>query len=186
MKNEFLVGEKIYLRGLDKTDLEGDYFRWLNDPEVTRFMETGLFPNTPEKMESFYNSINSNNNNIMFAIIDRKTEKHIGNIKLGPINWVHRNAVFGTLIGNREYWGKGCATEAVKLILSYAFERLNLNKVEAGVVECNIASIKKNEKCGMRIEGRRREIFCYDGKFYDGVLMGITRQDYYGQKNKKK
>jgi RimJ/RimL family protein N-acetyltransferase len=134
MRHPFISGKKIYLRGLERLDLEGEYFDWLNDREVTKFLNSGGFPNTAEKMEEYYRNIVLSADNAMFAIIDKESDGHIGNIKLGPINWLMRIAPLGIMIGNKECWGKGYGTEAIRLVLGYAFNRLNLHKVITGIV----------------------------------------------------
>jgi RimJ/RimL family protein N-acetyltransferase len=178
MHHPFIVGNKIYLRGLEKADLKGAYFDWLNDREVTKFMESGRFPNTREAMKKYYHDTRLSGNDVMFAIIDTETDKHVGNIRLGPINWIARVAPFGIMIGDKEFWGRGYGTEAIKLVLDYAFNRLNLHKVTAGIVAIHKASIKAFEKAGLEIEGRVKSQFCLDGKYYDSLYLGITEEDF--------
>ena len=178
MYHPFIVGEAIYLRGLERADLEGAYFDWLNDREVTKFLAFGRFPNTKEAMEEYYNNTALSNNNAMFAVADKKTDKHIGNIKLGPMNWIARTAPLGIMIGDRQFWGKGYGTEAIRLILDYAFNTLNLHKVIAGVVAVNQASKRAFEKAGFTIEGHARSQFYLNGEYSDSLYLGITREDF--------
>ena len=178
MNHPFIVGEKIYLRGLERADLEGAYFDWLNDREVTKFLESGRFPSTKEAMEEYYNNTALSNNNAMFAVVDKKADKHIGNIKLGPVNWITRIASLGIMIGDKESWGKGYGTEAIRLVLDYAFNRLNLHKVTAGIAAIHKASIKAFEKAGFTIEGHAKSQFYLDGEYSDSLYLGITREDY--------
>ncbi len=178
MYHPFIIGERIYLRGLDKADLEGSYFDWLNGREVTKFLDSGAFPNTMDKMEEYYRNVTSSPNNVMLAIIDKESDKHIGNIKLGTIDWITRVAPLGIMIGDKKFWGKGYGTEAIRLVLDYAFKRLNLHKVFAGVVAIHQASIKAFEKTGFEIEGKARSNCFIDGKYYDSLYLGITEEDF--------
>jgi len=178
MHHPFMIGEKVYLRGLERADLEGDYFQWLNDREVTKFMDSGVFPNTMEKMDEFYRNTALSSNNVILAIIQRETDKHIGNIKLGPIKWISRVSPLGIMIGDKECWGKGYATEAIRLVLDYAFKRLNLHKVTAGIVAIHDASIKAFQKAGFEIEGRAKSQFFIDGEYYESLYLGITKGDF--------
>jgi ribosomal-protein-alanine N-acetyltransferase len=178
MHHPFIIGKKIYLRGLERLDLEGEYFNWLNDREVTRFLNSGVFPNTVEQMEEYYRNIVLSADNAMFAIIDKESDEHIGNIKLGPIDWLMRIAPLGIMIGNKECWGKGYGTEAIRLVLDYAFNRLNLHKVIAGIVAIHQASIRAFEKGGFEREGQAKSQFFLDGKFYDSLYLGITEEDF--------
>jgi [ribosomal protein S5]-alanine N-acetyltransferase len=179
MKNPFISGEKVYLRRLEQDDLVGDYFQWLNDFEVTKFLETGHFPNSHESMESYFAQHSSAGNEVFLAVCLCDNDRHIGNVKLGSINWIHRRAEFGIVIGAKDCWNKGYGTEATVLLIDYAFRRLNLHKVMLGVVETNHAAIKIYEKIGFKVEGRLREQLYVDGRYRDNILMGALPQEFY-------
>ncbi|HRK62360.1 MAG TPA: GNAT family protein [Candidatus Omnitrophota bacterium] len=178
MKNPILNGKKVYLRDLVYDDLFGDYFQWLNDEEVTRYTYIGREPNSIEKMKAYYQAVALSDNNALFAIIDRGTDKHIGNVRLGPIHPVHRNANFGILIGNKNFWGKGYASESMRLVVEYAFAQLNVHKINLGVVAHNSVASSLYERVGFRLEGCARGNFRYDDKFLDCLYMGYLRDDY--------
>lgn len=178
LSKAFLVGKRLYLRPLLKSDITEIYLSWLNDAEVTRYIETGLFPVTKKDLEEFYKKIKVSKTDIMFAIIDKKHDLHIGNIKLGGINWVHRFADLGIMIGDEKSRGKGYGTEACILAIEYAFKRLNLNKVFLGCHSNNIAAIKTYKKVGFRIEGRLKKMLNVDGKYVDKILMGILQSQF--------
>ncbi len=173
-----MVGKRLYLRPLLKSDITKRYLSWLNDAEVTRYIETGLFPVTEKDLEEFYKKIRVSKTDIMFAIIDKKHDLHIGNIKLGGIKWVHRFADLGIMIGDKAYWGRGYGEEACRLLLGYAFNRLNLNKVTLGSYATNLAALKTYKKVGFKIEGRIKKLLSIDGKYVDHVLMGILQSEY--------
>jgi RimJ/RimL family protein N-acetyltransferase len=185
MIHPFLISKNIYFRALQKEDLEGPYFDWLNDFHVTRLMESGKYPNTRDAMLAFFEKNANSPNFVIFAVCELTTDKHVGNIKLGPINWLHRTTNFGLMIGDRSSWGKGYATEAMHLIVAYAFDRLNLNKINLGVVAENTAATRVYEKVGFVIEGRVRENFIVEGKALDSVIMGMTAREYYARKGEK-
>lgn len=178
MHHPFIVGKKLYLRGLEISDLEGSYFQWLNDREVTKYMDSGNFPNNMASMEQFYQGTVLSNDNVFFAIADIETDKHIGNVKLGPINWISRISPLGIMIGDKDYWGKEYGSESVKLVVEYAFKVLNLHKVTLGVVATHEAAVKVYEKSGFKIEGRAKEQFYLDGEYYDTLFMGMTKDDF--------
>lgn len=171
MYHPFLVGNKVYLRGIEQKDLEGSYFDWLNDPEVTKYLDSGYFPNNMENMQEYVKSAGNNVKGTLFAIIEITTDRHVGNVRLGPINWIHRNSHMGIIIGDKEVWGKGYATETIKLIANYAVKRLNLHKISAGVNASNKASIRAFEKAGFAIEGLKKDEVYADGKYHDGVIL---------------
>lgn len=178
MRHPFLVGEKTYYRAVEQRDLEGPYFQWLNDPEVTQYLVTGLFPNTMEKMEHFLKEVGNFQQNVFLAMIDKATEKHIGNMKIGPIDWIHRRAEYGIMIGDKNFWGRGYCIEATRLMVQYAFEKLNLHRLELTVVADHVSAVASYERVGFKVEGRGREQFYCRGKFLDRLYMGILRKEF--------
>jgi len=177
-KAAFLRGSKVYLRPLEHTDLNETYLGWLNDPEVTQYMETGTFPSTMHDLEKFYQGVTGSKTEVIFAVADRKSHRHVGNVKLGPINWVHRNAMFGIMIGDKGLWGSGVGEEATRLIADYAFQRLNLNRVTLGVFAEHESAVRCYEKVGFRVEGRIRQDLFLEGEYKDRLWMGLLRSEY--------
>ena len=104
---EFIAGSKVYLRAFSPEDLTEKYLSWLNDPGVTKYMESGIFPSTMRDLESFYERIAASRSDVLMAVIDKESREHTGNVKLGPIQWVHRSAIFGIMIGEKRFWGRG-------------------------------------------------------------------------------
>ena len=173
----FLEGKNIYLREVRITDADENYYNWMNDNEVTKYLESRFYPQSKEKIEEYIRSINDNPNYVFLAIIEKKSNTHIGNIKLGRINWFHRLADVGLIIGEKTAWGKGYATEAIKLVTEYAFRKLNLHKLAAGCCKENIASEKAFKKNGYIVEGIRKKHSFYNGKYADVILMGIINEE---------
>jgi ribosomal-protein-alanine N-acetyltransferase len=176
--SEFVRGLRIYLRPLEPEDLNARYLRWLNDPEVTAYMETGTFPTTAADLEKFYNEVTRTRDHVILAVADKKSGQHIGNVKLGPIHWVHRSATFGMMIGDQKFWGKGVGLEATRLMVEYGFDRLNLRRIELGVFAEHKAAVRCYEKAGFKVEGCLRESLFKDGTYKDKVLMGLLRSEY--------
>ncbi len=178
MKTPYIVGKKIYLRPLERNDINERYLSWLNNPEVTRYLETGIFPTTMEGLEQFYKQVSGSTSQVMLAIVDKDTDQHIGNVKLGLINWIHRKATFGILIGDNKFWGKGLGSEATQLMVEYGFFRLNLRRIDLGVYAEHKAAIRSYEKVGFKIEGHFREDCFLEGQYKDIVHMGLLRSEY--------
>jgi RimJ/RimL family protein N-acetyltransferase len=124
---------------------------------------------------------------VILAIVEKKSGQHIGNMKLGPIDWVHRRAVFGILIGEKKFWGRGIGQEVTRLAVEYAFVRLNLNRVSLGVFAEHEPAVHCYEKIGFRVEGRFREDLFRDGKYHDRLWMGLLCAEYLAsQKGRRK
>ncbi|MDF1876170.1 GNAT family N-acetyltransferase, partial [Sulfurimonas sp. SAG-AH-194-I05] len=123
-------------------------------------------------IKNFVKSIEEDSNSILFAICDNKTDNHIGNIKIGPINRIHRKADISFFIGNKDYWSKGYAKESIELILEYAFNILNLHKLCAGVYEDNIGSKKTLENNGFIVEGIKKDECYIDSKWTNVYILG--------------
>ena len=174
----FIPGTLVYLRPLCREDLSGRYSAWMNDPEVTCYIESGIFPSTSEDLEKFFRDVTGSRNQVIMAVADKKTHRHIGNVKLGPIDWVHRRSHFGILIGEKDFWGKGVGAEVTRLIVEYAFKRLNLNRVDLGVYAEHQSAVRCYEGVGFKIEGRLRQDLFHHGQYKDRLWMGLLRSDY--------
>lgn len=176
--NHYIEGEKIYLREIRTDDVNENYYRWMNDEEITAYTESRFKPQSIEQLKEYVAKIYGDSNSIFLAIIDKDTDKHIGNIKLGNINWIHRFGDIGIIIGEKSFWGKGYGSEAIKLLTVYSFNKLNLHRIWAGCYELNKGSIAAFKKIGFKEEGILRKQYFYNGKYIDGVILGITNEDF--------
>jgi len=179
MNIPFLNGNKIFLREATTKDANIEYLTWINDYDVVKNMTTGLFPTSHEDLLEYLKKTNESNTDVLFAIIDKKEERHIGNVKLGEINWIHRHAYLGVMIGNKKYWGKGHGKEACELLLWYAFNRLNMHKVSVALSCDNIAARKIYDTLGFKLEGTRKKHVFKEGKYNDDIIMGILEEEYF-------
>jgi RimJ/RimL family protein N-acetyltransferase len=169
---ESLEGERIRLRLISVSDVDGPYYRWMNDPEVTRYLESRFSKNTRPAMRKFVRDILKNKNILFLAMVLKDGDRHIGNIKLGPINRAHSYADVGILIGEKDCWGKGYATEALGVLSDYAFNRLNLHKLTAGCYAGNVGSAKAFLAAGFVQEGVRKSQYLCEGRYVDALLFG--------------
>jgi [ribosomal protein S5]-alanine N-acetyltransferase len=179
MRNPFLIGERSYLRFLEESDVNEDYIGWLNNKEVTRYLETGKFPSTALSVKKFLERFSGSSTDLIFGIIAIDTDEHIGNVTLNQINWIHRTAVTGIMIGRESFRGRGYGFEAWSLILEYAFERLGLRRIEAGAVDANMASIATMKKLGFKEEGIRRKHVLVEGEYRDAIKFGLFKEEFY-------
>jgi [ribosomal protein S5]-alanine N-acetyltransferase len=174
MHHLFLEGKNIYLRGLEEKDLFGDYFQWLNDSETCRYNGHAIFPNSEKRIRDYLTCVQEGDSAVAFAIIEKKTEKHIGNISLQDIDWISRNAEIAYII-SKEYGGRGYGYASGCLVIQYAFERLNLLRVYCGTSSENIPMQKLAEKLGMKKEGERKKAMYKMGEYVDLYEYGIVR-----------
>jgi RimJ/RimL family protein N-acetyltransferase len=171
----FIEGERIYLRGVYLSDANENYRRWMNDDQVTQYLESRFYPHSVESIASYISHVNESPDSVLLAIVIKDKNAHIGNIKIGSINWIHRFADVGIMIGEKAYWGQGLATEAIKLVVDYAFNKLNLRRLEAGCYANNPASLRAFQKAGFIEEGRLKQRYFWNAEYVDRVCLGIVR-----------
>ena len=170
----FLTGNSIYLRGLEREDVDGNWLQWFNDREVTKYMANGSYPTTRESHLKFYDSTCVDNpQHVVLAIIESATGAHVGNLGLHRINWLCRRAEVGIVIGERSAWGKGYGTEAVRLLVEHGFRRLNLHKIFARVDAENKAGVRMFERAGFTLECTLKDEIVRDGRFFDTAYLSI-------------
>lgn len=112
----------------------------------------------------------------VFAITDSAAADFVGCMGIHP-EATHNSATVGYWIG-KPYWGRGFATAALRLLIRFGFERLQLNRIEAGHLKHNAASGRVMQKAGMRCEGTRRGSQLHRGEYKDAVWYAIIREDY--------
>jgi ribosomal-protein-alanine N-acetyltransferase len=168
------VSARLALRQLTPADVTERYVAWLNDDEVNRYLESRFAAHTLATTRGFVEAMEADGSNVLLGVFLTHDGRHIGNIKIGPIDAVHRSADVGLLIGERDEWGKGYATEAIGLATEYAFSVLDLRKLTAGCYEQNLGSARAFEKAGWRREGTRRRQFVSDGRRVDEILLGVV------------
>lgn len=176
-KINFINGKKICLRQYEAKDIDV-WFNWFNDAEVVRFMDQRRWPNTKEKQKRYLEAMSSSRSDMQLAIIYRPSGKLIGTVGLHGIDPVNRNADISVIIGDRKYWGKGLAKEAVGLLIDHAFRMLNLHKLTAGFVNGNTASQRLFDSFGFKKEALLRAQVYLDGKYQDIIRMGLLKKDY--------
>lgn len=181
-KDAFLEGGSVTLRPLRPEDINERYVSWLNDPEVTRYLEVGRFPSTIRDLERFHEACSASRNAVMLAVCLRDGGRHVGNIELGRIDWVHRHADIGILIGEKDQWGQGVGSEALVLMLAYAFDRLDLKKIIMGAYSSHAAAIRMYERAGFRVEGQLTSMLNDNGIWVDKVILGMTQAEYHARR----
>ena len=141
-------------------------------------METRWIQQTLSMVHEFVKSQRENDHSILFAIRLSSNDRHIGNIKIGPINKHHNHADISYFIGDKSQWNKGIATECINLISGFAFYDLKLHKVEAGTYAEAVGSWKALEKNGFTREGVFRKQVVFGEQYIDTYRYGLLSSEY--------
>ena len=169
--------ERLVLRELAAGDVSADYVAWLNDPEVSRFLETRHSPQDAASVTAFVAAVRARDDEHLFGIFLKDSGRHIGNIKVGPVRAHHGVADVSLLVGARDCWGKGYASEAIAALSRYAFDDLGVAKLSASMYAPNQGSLHAFLKAGYREEGRRRGHYDLDGERCDLIELGLLPED---------
>lgn len=177
-----LPGKQIVLREYFITDAESIHC-WRNDIETTirmgrKFREPASLEETTDSLSKIIEQ--PPKNALFYAIAEKESLRYIGGIDLTDIDHIDRNAVLSIVIGKDEDRNKGYATEAINILLQYAFDDIKLHKISLNVYENNIAAIRCYCKCGFQEEGRKRDHSFINNEYFDLIQMGILENEFRG------
>ena len=172
-----LVGEKCYLSPLTPEDAERST-QWDNDLEVA--LPLGDEAWTPTGLEGTREQIAEalRQHAHLFGIVDLASDELIGRCVLFQVDHVNRSAMMGIVIGEKGYWGQGYGREAIRLLLDYAFNLLNLNSIMLGTFSFNERALRCYRAVGFREIGRRRQARIVGDRRYDAVFMDILADEF--------
>jgi ribosomal-protein-alanine N-acetyltransferase len=162
---------RVALRLLRPDEVTDAYVDWLNDPEINRYLESRFQPQDRASVTAFVAAMLASDRNLLLAITDPANGRHVGNIKLGPIDRPHGLADIGIIIGDRAAWGRGLGTAAIECVVAIARDELGLRKLTAGCYASNRASARAFEKAGFHVDAIRRDHLNLDGRFEDHILL---------------
>jgi RimJ/RimL family protein N-acetyltransferase len=173
-----LFGDRIRLRAIERADLP-TFVRWFNDPDVRRYLAM-YAPMSSAMEERWFEAQLDSKDAFLFAVEahDDDAWVHIGNAGLSSIDWKNRHAVFGIALGEKAYWGQGYGADATRTMLRFAFQEMNLHRVELEVYDHNPRARRCYEKAGFRHEGIRRQALFRDGHWHDTFHMAILRDEF--------
>lgn len=170
-----LDSAKVQLRPLSHQDVNQSYQAWLADAEVNRYLETRHLEQTLDRIRDFVEAKMNSADEYLFAIVRSDNDRHIGNIKLGPVKTTHKLADVSLFIGDRASWGGGFGSAAIAGVTRFALGTLQLNKVVSSVYAPNVGSVRAFLKVGWRKEAILKEHYMLDGSPCDLVIMGMWR-----------
>ena len=167
----------IYLRVLSAVDVTDDYVGWFSDSVVHEFLDS---KNISKQDAIDYIELGiAENHYYVYGIFDESNQKHIGNLKVGPIDRNHGTSDLVTVIGDRNYWGKGLATKAIKLGNIIAFETHDIRKLSGGIAENNVGSIKAYTRAGWIVEAIMKGHHLINGMPQDRVVVSCFNPKYF-------
>jgi RimJ/RimL family protein N-acetyltransferase len=182
MQPPFLEGDKVRLRALTTADASERYLAWLNDPDVLRHRGPKAYPSTLAELERYVESIPTRGD-LVLAVCEKETGRHVGNIALNTILWVHRSAELSIMIGAKDVWGRGLGKEAIELVTRHAFESMGLNRLWAE--SPNPAFNAAVKGLGWTHEGTKRRAFLIGGRFVDMDCWSILADEYFAPRKEK-
>ncbi len=156
------------------------FVKWDRDTEQHRLADSDPAQLWSEKKikEVIEKHAENNSRSFRFSIRTLADDTLIGGVGLWISSWTHADTWLGISIGERDYWGKGYGSEAVRLAVQYAFLELNLRRVSLGLHAYNERALKSYQKVGFKLEGRMRGEGLRDGDRYDSLWMGILREEW--------
>ena len=176
--SSILTGERVRLRALYDDDLP-ILARWEADPQTLATLSSWVLPASEATTKERLGTWAANNRDDVGFVIETLTDPPVvvGSLHLAGARVKDRCASLGIALG-REHVGRGYGTDAVQVILGYAFREMGLHRVQLQVSPFNFAGVRAYEKAGFVEEGRRRSVVWHDGRWYDEVMMSILEDEW--------
>jgi len=181
LTSDLLRGKNVRLTAQDMEQAAAQYFQWSQDAEYMRLVDGD--PPVPLSLKAT-KDVNERDwpeddpNNIMFLIRANEDDRIIGFANLDYISWSQGDSYMGIGLGDRTCWGRGYGSEAMNILLCYAFTELNLHRLTLTVFEFNERAVRMYQRCGFKIEGIVREVLYRDGRRWDLISMGLLRAEW--------
>ncbi len=180
MMNKVAIEEfgsaRLYYKPVTMNHATPEYLSWLNDAEVNKYLEVKK-ENSLDELKAYIQE--TLDRKIFFWGIHLKVDnKHIGNIKIDPVNAKHGTGEYGIMMGDKSEWNKGYAKEASLAIIDFCFKKMNMRKMTLGVVENNIAAVKLYEKMGFITEGNYKKHVIFEGEYCNVLRMALFNPSY--------
>ena len=173
-----LTGKLVRLRPFEAEDVERAYV-WMNDPEVTEHL-AARYPFSRKTEADYIARATSETSytNLVLAVETLAEGRHIGGIDLREARPENRRAELGIAIGEKDCWSRGYGTDAIVTLLRFAFDEMNLHRVQLDVDVTNERAIACYRKCGFVEEGRQRQAHYAGGRYLDVLIMGVLADDF--------
>jgi [ribosomal protein S5]-alanine N-acetyltransferase len=170
--------KRIRLRRVDPVKDLDDRYRWMNDPEVIKYLGMRPARLSRDEIQSYLEQCAKSGAEMVEFAIETKDSRHIGGCTLRSFQHTARSAEIAIAIGEADYRGKGYGTEIIRLMVQIAFDDFNLNRVWLYAYESNAAAVRTYEKAGFVKEGLMREYAYLAGTYHNAHVMAILRSEY--------
>jgi RimJ/RimL family protein N-acetyltransferase len=172
-----IKGKVLILRAIEESDLTLLH-KWANDPETQDMIGNVHFPSSMDFHKTWFQNLKTDQLNQRFAI-DAPDMGVIGISSILNIDWRNNHAWHGIMLGDADMRGKGYGLDAVMATMQYAFDELHLERLDGSIIEYNTGSYAFYcKKLGWKEEGRRRHWYFRKGRYWDQIVVGITKHDY--------
>ena len=158
-----IYGNNIKLEPFSLNLVNKNYLNWMNDKDISKFVAKAQGKTSLEDIYSFAKKMIDSDSDYFFAIMHKKNNRHIWNVRLGPIDDEKKISNFGILIGDKDFHGLGVGTEVMGLIKDFSFNYLRLKKLRFDVVKENTAAMKLYAKSNFKCLGESKKNFEKDG-----------------------
>lgn len=173
-----LKGKKVTLRAIEESDLEL-LREMINDPEIGKMTVGSSLPVSKYEQQKWFETHGKSTNEMIRLIIETEKDGAVGMITLGGFDWVNRVAhTSGIKIMASKVTESGVAVDAVNTLLKYAFDELNLNRVESRILDYNKQSQALIEMLGYKHEGVLRQAVYKGGEYHDLIISSMLREEY--------
>lgn len=174
-----IKGKVLTLRAIEERDLEL-LQKWANDPVTQDGIGELHFPSSMDFHKTWFQNLKNDRLNQRF-VVDVPEIGIIGISSIISIDWRNSHAWHGLVLGEGNYRGKGYGVDAIMATMRYAFEEMNLKRLDGSMIEYNQASLSTycGKKLGWKEEGRKRDYYFRKGRYWDQILVGVTQQDYF-------
>jgi RimJ/RimL family protein N-acetyltransferase len=174
----------IFLRKLTADDVCEKYLKWVNDPQVTEFLEIRHKTHTLDDLINYVKSFDSDNSHFLFGIFLVGTNEHVGNGTVYNVNYIHRTFDIGCLIGEKQYWGTNVGLETILMLFKFGFENLKMRKFFGGCYANHISSRFILKRSGCLLEARLTDKFVYKDKLVDTTIYSADLNQWSEMKKK--
>lgn len=173
-----LTGKLVRLTRFDLAEDSEAWARWIRDTEYQRMLDTGPAILHPPASVRSYLEKEVGKEYLLFSLHPLEEDHTVGFIDLSGFDWLARSAWVAIGIGEPAFRGRGLGSEAMQLLARFAFEQLNLHRINLTVFEYNLPALRSYQKCGFVEEGRQRQFLNREGRRWDMIFMGLLKEDW--------